>query len=109
MRISDWSSDVCSSDLSSSMVTGVMSKSEVGGDGSDKWTALARGRAPGKPGTRTTGRPARAGRSERRKAAGREGPRDRKSVGKGKSGSVSVDLGGRRSIQKKNTKSKTSS
>src|SRR3546814_13186625 len=35
--------------------------------------------------------------------------RDRKSVGEGKSVSVRVDLGGRRSIKKKNTKKNTNS
>src|SRR3546814_17302673 len=35
------------------------------------------------------------------------GAGDRKSVGKGKSGAVRVDLGGRRTIKKKTTKSKS--
>src|SRR3546814_10937129 len=77
MRISDWSSDVCSSDLG----------------------RAARPTAPG----RARGRPGR-----RARRAGRRRPRacraDRKSVVKGKSVSVRVDLGGRRIIKKKNTK-----
>src|SRR3546814_18795428 len=97
MRISDWSSDVCSSDLQ---------------------RTARRARRRREQGVRTGGRAVLHARERRarslqpkRKAArrrigacvrlhaGRSG--DRKSVVSGKSGSVRVDLGGRRIIKKK--------
>src|SRR3546814_15943227 len=84
MRISDWSSDVCSSDL------------------------LPRGRqlrqplpAPHREGDRRC-RDDLRDRGRRDRPVRRPG-QDRKSVVKGKSVSVRVDLGGRRIIKKKNT------
>src|SRR3546814_15219556 len=80
MRISDWSSDVCSSDLL-----------RAGG---------RRDRRRDAPGQRRGAAPRRRGRRLRR---GRRRT-DRKSVVSGKSVSVRVDLGGRRIIKKKNNK-----
>src|SRR3546814_20715156 len=96
MRISDWSSDVCSSDLSNK--NGFARRFRRGNEGSvgryharshgavalllsDRraFHAIARGSASGLRGTRA----------------------DRKSVVEGKSVSVRVDLGGRRIIKKK--------
>src|SRR3546814_19293109 len=82
MRISDWSSDVCSSDLH-----------RVGKQAGDGGLARAR-RTP---------------EDDRGEAAGGDHAadrplRDRKSVVKGKSVTVRVDLGGRRIIKKKQTK-----
>src|SRR3546814_12188179 len=91
MRISDWSSDVCSSDLASV-------PARRGG------RALDHGRV----------RLRRAGRRLRDRLepdAAEEEPRrrgDRKSVVSGKSVSVRVDLGGRRIIKKKTNESNTS-
>src|SRR3546814_11557369 len=77
MRISDWSSDVCSSDLggrnvsvgdSSAGVRGGWVRVDICSDSDRPWRL----------------------------------PADRKSVVEGKSVSVRVDLGGRRSIKKKN-------
>src|SRR3546814_11675007 len=80
MRISDWSSDVCSSDLFRA----------AGLDGS-----LYQGfRAEGRPDPQQT---------SPRMGAGDGGRPDRKSVVLGKSVSVRVDLGGRRVIKKKIT------
>src|SRR3546814_5543975 len=76
MRISDWSSDVCSSDLAFKVILGE-APFGPGGDG------------PGVIASRFA-----AGRQ-------RDGGRDRKSVVWGKSVSVRVDLGGRRIIKKK--------
>src|SRR3546814_19582678 len=93
MRISDWSSDVCSSDLGSPLARR-----------SPKSVAGLRLRAS----TRRAGfrtRPAGRGDfSDRRRRAARPSCRyalDRKSVVSGKSVSVRVDLGGRRIIKKK--------
>src|SRR3546814_20672306 len=104
MRISDWSSDVCSSDLRSRCA-----------DGGPMELALLRGRGPGLvpelpllhalyqgrvlQGRRARSAPAR--RFEGRKRALFPHPRDRKSVGEGKSVSVRVGLGGGRYLKKK--------
>src|SRR3546814_18367614 len=78
MRISDWSSDVCSSDLPGRLAAGA--------------DRLARHRGG-------------MGRRHRRRVPGLAavpgGHRDRKSVVLGKSVSVRVDVGGRRIIKKK--------
>src|SRR3546814_17233976 len=89
LRISDWSSDVCSSDL----------------------------RSPGRAGCRPA--PAPAGRGSGRRRSARRARRDRpgnanggcceacrarKSVVQGKSGSVRVEVGGRRGIKKKKSR-----
>src|SRR3546814_20314653 len=83
MRISDWSSDVCSSDLGKRGNGGVRRRPET--------VTMRRFATSGG----TAGVPSR-----------RQGPdalerEDRKSVVKGKSVSVRVDLGGRRIIKKK--------
>src|SRR3546814_19271833 len=79
MRISDWSSDVCSSDLQrgTRAFLGSPMHIVVG----EQLSALRRGRAHDQVCVQ----------------------RDRKSVVQGKSVSVRVDLGGRRSIKKKKT------
>src|SRR3546814_6577012 len=101
MRISDWSSDVCSSDLRAGSFVGPSTR------GPRRERMLAR---PGGFRRALSGhRPARW------RIAGRRGgalflpvrtdpqhhPEDRKSVVKGKSVSVRLDLGGRRIIKKK--------
>src|SRR3546814_11600580 len=92
MRISDWSSDVCSSDLN------VALDGHADGEGA---AAACRRRAAeesARPLCRCDrlesriGNPRRSGRS----------PGDRKSVVQGKSVSVRVDLGGRRTMKKTN-------
>src|SRR3546814_11955760 len=83
MRISDWSSDVCSSDLNSALVL------DVGLSTAMDDVAAAREIAEHVVGL------------GHRKIAIILG--DRKSVVLGKSVSVRVDLGGRRTIKKKNT------
>src|SRR3546814_5807857 len=88
-RISEWSSDVCSSDLISKAVTGVALQSTLDGVAE----ALRGGDSVTKVGFGTftvSSRPARTGRNPQ--------TGDRKSVVEGKSVSVRVDLGGRRSI-----------
>src|SRR3546814_14930170 len=101
MRISDWSSDVCSSDLA-----GVRAGQ---GDGDVEFRAGQVGRVEAEP-----GREAGEGAGEHfavvlggecQRGAGRlhvvGGARDRKSVVYGKSVAVRVDLGGGRTIKKK--------
>src|SRR3546814_15989298 len=91
MRISDWSSDVCSSDLSClSHLNHLRSRERRW----VQWTgeaAFERSRNGTWQYGRTSG-----WRCDRR-----SGCKDRKSVVSGKSVSVRVDLGGRRSIKKK--------
>src|SRR3546814_11368136 len=109
MRISDWSSDVCSSDL------------DAGEEGrlgqSPARHVSADGRRPAREAVRRAG-PALFGPARRLSADHQGGhPRigrsadgdhrvDRKSVVEGKSVAVRVDLGGRRIIKKKKTKNK---
>src|SRR3546814_10960071 len=95
MRISDWSSDVCSSDLAPQPVAGLLAVPVPAGDlpvglaatRDAAGTCLALPRAAKRP-HRPDDRPAATG-------------GDRKSVGKGKSVSVRVDIGGRRILKKK--------
>src|SRR3546814_19820256 len=77
MRISDWSSDVCSSDLNSS---GLRLCSATGAMMICRMSARVRAGDPMRPSSTNSA--------------------DRKSVVKGKSVSVRVDLGGRRNIKK---------
>src|SRR3546814_20616906 len=87
MRISDWSSDVCSSDLSED---GPLHRRTDRED-----DARREGRATQPPHQRLgIDRPD-------------DARRDRKSVVEGKSVSVRVDLGGRRSIKKKTNERET--
>src|SRR3546814_19699897 len=94
MRISDWSSDVCSSDLPAPWHwesiwarAGRRARSCVRADGSFPPAHADKAVAPC-----------------RRSALHRQMPEDRKSVVWGKSVSVRVDLGGRRIIKKKMNK-----
>src|SRR3546814_12723500 len=98
MRISDWSSDVCSSDLKDRLMPGIVS--------GEKILAVAM-TEPG-TGSDLAGMKARAEEKDDHwllngtKTYISNGILDRKSVVKGKSVSVCVDLGGRRIIKKKN-------
>src|SRR3546814_687242 len=101
MRISDWSSDVCSSDLTGSRRTRRSSPARRAPVG--RWSGGTRrtaGRSREGRVARGSGRPARI----RARGASRPACRrtDRKSVVEGKSVSVRVDLGGGRSIKKNN-------
>src|SRR3546814_19665964 len=100
MRISDWSSDVCSSDLM------IRERTMAG---------LAAARARGRKGghkfalSKAQVRLAQAAMAQRDTSVSdlcKELGIDRKSVGEGKSVSVRVDLGGRRIITKKKNKRK---
>src|SRR3546814_9739622 len=86
MRISDWSSDVCSSDLS---------RRRPAASSPSSWTARTRLRPPKRS------RPWWPTASMRNERAGGWRSRDRKSVAEGKSVSVRVDLGGRRHLKRK--------
>src|SRR3546814_18403398 len=101
MRISDWSSDVCSSDLPDD------------GRAPQLAGAIDAGVAVGVDDHEVAGTDQRGDRAQVRLVAGGEAGRlafavrlaqglDRKSVGEGKSVSVRVDLGGRRFIKKNN-------
>src|SRR3546814_10508732 len=88
MRISDWSSDVCSSDLRHPFPESLPERLEEGGGEPVDFAGR-----PGAPARDHEARLARGGREVR------EGvDRDRKSVGKGTSVSGRVDAGGRRMI-----------
>src|SRR3546814_18446066 len=102
MRISDGSSDVCSSDLEAFHE---WAEQEDGWVADNAETAITEGRADLL--RRIDAEKARADADEKSRRE-LEGPvqergvaEDRKSVGKGTSVSVSVDLGGRRIIKKK--------
>src|SRR3546814_18557741 len=107
MRISDWSSDVCSSDLATTA--------------SHRPMAM---RAPGMPVSSRSSENSQADTTAKQGLANSEGCSDspakliqrvaplisdRKSVVSGKSVSVRLDLGGRRIIKKKNKKKKQQS
>src|SRR3546814_15077400 len=94
MRISDWSSDVCSSDLHGALLRGPAAPDAV---------RLSQGgrRLPGRVGGHGAGA-VDAARSARGDADGSAQEPDRKSVVEGTSVSVRVDLGGRRISKKKN-------
>src|SRR3546814_17751259 len=108
MRISDWSSDVCSSDLGERALAthvdagGGVDARRLSGD-------PRRGQLPG-----GLGRDARDGRDAVGVVAGDDLAQavdvgeDRKSGVSGKSGSVRVDLGGRRNRKKKKRQQKNS-
>src|SRR3546814_12538312 len=95
MRISDWSSDVCSSDLCSAQVTG----GYFADPGKKDVPRLAELPYPYADHQHPL-----APRRELDERGPLVGAQDRQSVGSGKSVSVRVDLGGRRYINKKTTK-----
>src|SRR3546814_20427476 len=110
MRISDWSSDVCSSDLlcrtrQDARRGGIVSLRSVAHDRADA------GRDDGDAASRRSRRASRR-RQRFARVAEQVRQRDRKSVVSGKRGSVRVNLGGRRITKKKKTtpkyKNKTS-
>src|SRR3546814_14638328 len=95
MRISDWSSDVCSSDLPACGAAR-MSKDDVSRIRLAIWIpSFLYGRICDHPPRMC----------HHRWHGSSASPQDRKSVVSGKSVSVRVDLGGRRIIKKKNIKS----
>src|SRR3546814_18769320 len=102
MRISDWSSDVCSSDLASGNDPRSPRNATIPRRRAD--AARVRNTRPRSwSGCARTGAGAAGIAAKARPASRRE---DRKSVVEGKSGSVRVDLGGRRIIKKKKTEAK---
>src|SRR3546814_16123389 len=106
MRISDWSSDVCSSDLASGRSSGGRAGIEPG-PRERRLRAGARGRPTS---CWSVTRCAWCGGFSRAAKPGKTSPaaqsegRDRKSVGEGKSVAGRVDLGGCRFLKKKNKK-----
>src|SRR3546814_12400078 len=99
MRISDWSSDVCSSDLDAAEALSLHRRQA--GLGAEHGGGQVDGDQPlqvGGPHVLQT-----LGADADTRVVDEAVDRDRKSVVLGKSVSVSVDLGGRRSIKKKNT------
>src|SRR3546814_17244582 len=95
MRISDWSSDVCSSDLA----PGAGDPAALQAPRAHHYQGFAgaaRSRSAGAVGRAAAGQ--RFGQPDH---AGRRAETDRKSVVSGKSVSVRVDIGGRRIIKKK--------
>src|SRR3546814_12482452 len=104
MRISDWSSDVCSSDLTGMIiwVSGDNAYGKLGlGDTVDRLTAEALPLS--KDWIRISTNYFNQGDHHAAITASGELWTDRKSVVSGKRVSVRVDLGGRRLIQEKNT------
>src|SRR3546814_18708177 len=107
MRISDWSSDVCSSDLLDGEIEALVRwhpfelNSDMPPEGEDQALHIQRK-------YRRTAEEGVAVRAQMRSIAEGAGVSldyegDRKRVGKGKSVSVRVDRGGRRSLKKNNT------
>src|SRR3546814_14385306 len=96
MRISDWSSDVCSSDLAFCLLADADGPLPVGLLQGTPFPASRYSgvRCPGRPAGRT---------SSPANAVSLHCPSDRQSVESGKSVSVRVDLGGLRAIKKKIT------
>src|SRR3546814_18449120 len=92
MRISDWSSDVCSSDLPAAI--GILIALECGGDDHRGAVWLAGGQG-------FVEQRVERGEGFNEQRIGIVHWADRKSVVSGKSVSVRVDPGGRRSIEKK--------
>src|SRR3546814_17161008 len=98
MRISDWSSDVCSSDLAVELGFGPGDfLDELGGG--EQGALLAVEELAGDPRVELTTRFGLLGRAEPCEGLRRD--HDRKSVVSGKSVSVRVDLGGRRLLNTK--------
>src|SRR3546814_11056544 len=100
MRISDWSSDVCSSDLLALCLSS--SATPAGSSSSPPAAASSAGVASAGSGYAPRSSRKRASRQLPAAQATPSGVRDRKGVGEGKRVSVRVDLGGRRYIKKKN-------
>src|SRR3546814_16712987 len=98
MRISDWSSDVCSSDLLAGRVA-VLGRREQGAGHQHQAVGILVVRADGVGGE--VGDVA-ADQAHRRAAAQHEAVAARKSVASGKSVSVGVDLGGRLFLKQNN-------
>src|SRR3546814_17053266 len=114
MRISDWSSDVCSSDLSRHLVVLVLALLLPGCATTDtaqtSVAPVAASATPSSAPATPVDDAAQAGASPHQHAAPPQPPAlpspvvvplDRKSVVLGKRGSVRVDLGGRRILKKK--------
>src|SRR3546814_16142266 len=114
MRISDWSSDVCSSDLVASRHRAARRgrAGRYGGGGALPFGLRRRGTDRGRPPGAARGGgaepaappPGQCRASLARRATLLPSGRDRKSVVSGKSVPVRLDLGGRRIIKKKKTK-----
>src|SRR3546814_12406194 len=109
MRISDWSSDVCSSDLAE-CAAGWLNRRENGSRSCHGFTRMTRMTRMTRIKKKKEKKHAMDGRTVQLPGSVlirviRVNP-DRKSVGEGKSVSVRVDLGGRRIIKKKNNRKK---
>src|SRR3546814_17251827 len=108
MRISDWSSDVCSSDLRSSQINGCaycidMHTADARKDGETERRLYAVTAWREAPFFTPRERAALAWTEALTRLSDTHAPdADRKSVGSGKGVSVRVDLGGRGTIKKKN-------
>src|SRR3546814_2560823 len=103
MRISDWSSDVCSSDLVISASAAIRATRALAKYDKVQRESETPTMATSSDGACRCSRPARAARNDLGSLSeladlDTPGLRDRKSVVSGKSVSVSVDLGGRRLI-----------
>src|SRR3546814_15196006 len=100
VRISDWSSDVCSSDLNVINLMDALKASLGEAKPAAKSKAKAPAAAPKESAAKASLKAAlEASKAAAPKAAAKK--KDRKSVGQGKSGSVRVELGGRRILKKK--------
>src|SRR3546814_13176052 len=97
MRISDWSSDVCSSDLPPIIGAAMRLMTSEPAP-----VPIRIGNSP----ARMTATVIALGRTRSKAPSRMASSTDRKSVVEGKSGSVRVDIGGRRSIKKKTQRKK---
>src|SRR3546814_19448464 len=110
MRISDWSSDVCSSDLRGPKARKVhRGRKAIPDRRATRVRRVPRDRraTPARKVPRVRrATPGRKAPKARRAIPARQAPKDRQSVVKGTSVSVRVDLGGRRIITQKNKNQK---
>src|SRR3546814_19421055 len=107
MRISDWSSDVCSSDLAGAPAGLPARAPSMRSGGRVVVTTSVRWSIPSRANASEASRAGQSSTGAHQISCARSAAIDRKSVVKGKSVSVRVDLGGRSNIKKKKKSKKT--
>src|SRR3546814_18760691 len=103
MRLSDWSSDVCSSDLRSSSAVDAKRRNRRSRNSSSNRVGAPTVLAGSARNWSGKSRPTWRWQAVRQELPHARASRERKSVGKGRSVSERLDLGGQRIIKKNNT------